>query len=164
MIDWDISQFERHLDFKKMATWDPNLIQKDREELLEIIAELRSQMDLASWEIKYLKVSHIKKTKHNSTLETTDLAIKALSEPERLKEQIHHLKQRMLSEKEEKKELQIALNRLRKYLQSLKKSANPHAQLERPSVKISSEKQTKIISSLRLKLRKKEEESLELQN
>ena len=45
MVDKDISDFEKHLDFKKIAVRDLNLIPKDKESLLEEIAKLRAECD-----------------------------------------------------------------------------------------------------------------------
>ena len=85
LIDKDISEFERHRDFKQIAARDASLMGKDKEELREEVAKLRQVNDAHQREIRFLKVKALKQEKgqgQKRVLDTEDQAVKDLREAE----------------------------------------------------------------------------------
>ena len=139
-------------------------MKKDKEELLDEISRLRGSANLNEREIMYLKVCLAKQVPHkpvNSQFNlSNNVQISELNEVERLKDEILAQKRKIKREKEEKDELKIQFNRLRKYIGGMKKNkfGNQATVQTNSKLRATSEKNIKAAERLRFKVRKLETE------
>ena len=88
-----------------------------------MISGLRSQLNLQTRELKHVKVQLNKaggQPGKRTILDSEDMALKELWNADLLRDEIRQWKQKLNQEREDKQLLKIEMNRLRKYLASLK--------------------------------------------
>jgi len=122
LVENEISDFDKFKDFTKINSWDFD--SKDRETLADELVEMKWILDYKEREVKYLKVEVTKLKKGTGIkweLDSEDVALKDLRNPDYLWDEIWKLKEKLNEANSEKQDLKLALNKLWKFLADMKK-------------------------------------------